>query len=133
MTVFYDHGVYMTVAWFGLLFVNIASVRWFSSYWNKTILIHAITGIAITAITITWTYKVTLEYGLNEPHGFVGSFYFWGIIPVSITGMIALIARQKLTWKTNYINFFRKAHKFLSSILVIASFLVIYSGFLIYY
>lgn len=133
MEKYFDHGVALTVAWFGLLFINIAAVRWYNSVWNKTIIIHALTGQIITALTIIYTLKLGLEFSLDEPHALIGSLYFVFIIPIAISGMIGMIARKKLAWNTKFTTIVRKFHKYIASTLVIASFLQIFSGILIYH
>lgn len=91
---YFDHGVALVVAWFFILLVNVASVRWFSDKWNKTIYIHAATGWIITILTFVYVLKLGLEFELDEPHNFIGSVYVIVIVPVSITGMISMIVRK---------------------------------------
>ena len=130
---YFDHGVALTVAWFGILLVNIASVRWFSDKWDKTIYIHAATGYIITVLTLVYVLKLGLEFELDEPHNFIGSLYVVVIIPVSITGMLSMIARKALAWNTKVTNIIRKAHKFMATFLVIGSFMQISSGISYYW
>lgn len=120
---YFDHGVALVVAWFGILLINIASVRWFSDKWNKTIYIHAATGWIITILTFVYVLKLGLDFGLDEPHNFIGSLYVIVIVPVSITGMFSMISRKFLAWNTKVVNFIRKAHKVLATSLVIGSFM----------
>ena len=123
MSKYFDHGVALIWAWFIILFINIASVRWFSDKWNKTIYIHAITGQVITALTLVYVFKLGLEFELDEPHNLIGSLYAIVIIPVAITGMMSMILRKQLAWNTKFTSLVRKVHKNIASVLVLASFM----------
>ena len=130
---YFSHGHALWWAWFVALFINMASVRWFSQKWNKTIFIHAFTGWVITIMTLYYVLKLGLDFSLNKPHNFVGSLYVIVIVPVAITGTISMIFRKNLTWNTKLTNFFRVTHKYIASTLVLASFMQLFSGLLIYH
>ena len=98
-------------------------MRWFSQKWNKTIIIHAITGYVIAILTLVYVFKLGLVFDPAKPHHFIGSLYVIVIIPVVLSGMSSMISRKGLAWNTKVTNFIRKTHKYMATILVLASFM----------
>lgn len=122
---YYDHGLALGLTWFLVLLVNLASVRWFSHLWNKSIVVHAVTGWLITGITLGYVWSLPnglhIHFHISEPHKFIGTLYVILIIPIAFTGLCSLLARKFVKWNTKVITLLRRTHKYATTALIIIS------------
>jgi hypothetical protein len=131
----------MTIAWFPLAFLTIATNRWGAVFWRKRQILHSLAGFIATFFTMSSGIGA-----FNKKNGFFGTGHpkYWihnytsFIITIFVNiltalGMTAMILRQTSVWNSKTMKIVSKIHKVMSSVLIFVSFGAISSGWYKYF
>ena len=124
----------MWTAWFLLGFIQIGTGRWFARFWKKANMVHSLTGIAITLITLIEGISSVYRVGEIEarPHTLAGFVLTCGVTLVSLFGVIAFRVRD-IKWNTPIIKKARTAHKIIGYLAFYSTFFTLSSGIFVFY
>lgn len=132
----FKHGVIMTIAWFPLAFLSIATNRWGAVFWRKRQILHSLAGYIATILTLlsgigALNQKIGL-FGTEHPsywfHNYTGFLITIFVIILTALGMAAMIFRKTSVWNSKTMKIVSKIHKVMSSVLIFASMTAIVSG-----
>lgn len=97
----YLHGWFMFTAWSLLAFIQIASNRWFKSFWWIHMWVHRITGFLIFCITVGFGLRMIQENGWTIIQGEPPEAHFYiGVVMISVIGVLMVGG----IWARSYLN-----------------------------
>lgn len=124
------HGMVMTIAWFPLAFLTIATNRWGAIFWRKRQILHSIFGFLATFFTMfSGSMAISKLGGLQTGlHEVFGTFIYAFCVIMILFGMATMNLRKLAVWNTKSVTVVSQIHRYMSWMLIIVSIPAIATG-----
>jgi hypothetical protein len=98
----FRHGIAMTISWFPLAFLTLATNRWGAVFWRKRQILHSLFGFIATILTMYSGSMAIAEVGGIDAqlHELLGTFIYIFVLVLTGLGMAAMILRKLSVWNS---------------------------------
>lgn len=101
-------------SWFVFGFVQLGTNRWFKHFSRNFLIVHALSGILITGLTLFWVLKIIIKFEamyFDRIHNVFGFIVLCMVCLVAIGGISLGYAKKNTQWNTKKIRVIKLAHK----------------------